>query len=154
MLFGFLSTEEPRRVFIGIRDEGGQGTNPGPKRGAPRAHVAAETRHMPRFRGSTLAARAAPPACPPQKLRAPRAHIAAETRHLPRFRGNAFAARAAPPAARRLLRAACLLDSRFLVWPRKRGILPRFRGFPWAARAAPPAACCALIPLSANAPGF
>ena len=37
----YLPTEEPRGVFIGTREEGGQGTNPGPKSGARRGHVVA-----------------------------------------------------------------------------------------------------------------
>ena len=49
-------------VFIGAKGTGGQGTNPGPKRRARGGRIAAETRQMPRKRGITLAARAAPPA--------------------------------------------------------------------------------------------
>ena len=49
----------PRGVFIAIREEGGQGTNPGPKRRARRGRMAAKTRPKPRFRGHQVTARAA-----------------------------------------------------------------------------------------------
>ena len=52
-------TLEPQRGFIGTREEGGQGTNPGPKRGRGCGRTAAEMRLWPRFRGYRLAARAA-----------------------------------------------------------------------------------------------
>ena len=35
----YLPSENPRGVFIGTREEGGQGTNPGPKRRARRGRV-------------------------------------------------------------------------------------------------------------------
>ena len=38
------SLGNPRGVFIATREEGGQGTNPGPKRRARRGRMAAETR--------------------------------------------------------------------------------------------------------------
>ena len=53
------STLEPKGVFIGTREEGGQGTNPGPKRRARRDRTAAETRPKPHFRGHQVVARAA-----------------------------------------------------------------------------------------------
>ena len=51
----------PGGVFIGIRRTGTQGTRSDPKRRARLRRIAAETRQKPRFRGNTLAARAAPP---------------------------------------------------------------------------------------------
>ena len=44
-------------VFIDTREEGGQGTASGPKRGRGRCRTAAEMRLGPRFRGLTGAAR-------------------------------------------------------------------------------------------------
>ena len=35
------SSEGPKGVFIGIREKGGQGTDPGPKRGRSRDHTVA-----------------------------------------------------------------------------------------------------------------
>ena len=55
----YLPTEDPRGFFIGTREEGGQGTTSGPKRGRGRDGTTAETRPMPRFRDPTGAARAA-----------------------------------------------------------------------------------------------
>ena len=48
----------PRGVFIGIRGTGGQGTNPGPKRRAPRPYGRGNAA-WPAFRGPLVAARAA-----------------------------------------------------------------------------------------------
>ena len=48
-------TLELRGVFIGTRGTGGQGTNPGPKRGARRGRTATETRLGPCFCGRTAA---------------------------------------------------------------------------------------------------
>ena len=52
---------EPQGVFIGTR-EGGTVWSRAQNLGARLHRIAAKTRHLPRFRGSTGAARAAPPA--------------------------------------------------------------------------------------------
>ena len=59
----------PGGVFIGIRETGGQGTNPGTKRRERRGRTAAETRLGPRFCSPLVAACAAlraarGPVCP------------------------------------------------------------------------------------------
>ena len=73
--FAYLPSANSRGVFIGTSKEGGQGTRWDPKRRARRGRIAAETRQMPRFRGSPWAARAAPPVarCPvvPLSAKAP-----------------------------------------------------------------------------------
>ena len=59
---GSACSGTPGGVFIGIRKTGTQGTRSDRKRRARLRRIAAKTRQMPRFRGITLAARAAPPA--------------------------------------------------------------------------------------------
>ena len=53
----YILALKPQGAFIATREEGGQGTNPGPRRGRDRGRMAAETWPRPRFRGNTVAAR-------------------------------------------------------------------------------------------------
>ena len=130
-------TLKPRGVYIGIREEGGQGTRRDPKRRARRRRMASFPRQKPHFRGCPWSACAAPPGgaqetrCDP-KWRERRRRMAAETRQKPRFHGCPWAARAAPPGGVRGQEVTPNGARGAAVWPRK-------RGFPWAARAAPPA---------------
>ena len=45
----YVPSANPRGVFIGTREEGGQGTNPGPKRGLDRISAAIRPRRTRRF---------------------------------------------------------------------------------------------------------
>ena len=47
----YLQLWNPRGVYIGTREEGGQGTNPGPKRGRSRGHTVAARAALRAARG-------------------------------------------------------------------------------------------------------